>query len=190
MNSQLTIKSFFTELSGNLLPNSVIVSDAGNTGFSVSQHIRLKNNMRYITSGQMDMGAGLPMSIGVAMATKSPVVAIIGDGSFQLNIQELVTIAYHKLPIKIFVINNAGLACIRNSQKRWCKSRFIGVNEDSGLGFPKLCEITNAYEIEYFNWNKDHRYIQQVLKSDKPVICEVFTDPNEIIKSPFMGDYK
>lgn len=189
MSKNYSLYWFMERLSQALLPNSVVLSDAGNSGFVTSQAIKLKEGMRYITDGsQMSMGAALPMAIGVAMATDNPVIAIIGDGSFQLNIQELSTIAYHNLPIKIFVINNNGYGCVRNTQKKFFNGDFIGINAESGLEFPELYKISDAYGIGYVLW--DETLTVPVLNRHSPVICEVMTDPDEVIKSPFMEEKK
>lgn len=185
MSRNYSLYYFVDCLSKALLPDSVVLSDAGNTGFVTSQAIKLKDGMRYITDGaQMSMGAALPMSIGVSMATDNPVVVLVGDGSFQLNLQELATIIYHKLPIKIFVINNNGYGCIRNTQKKFFKGDFVGIDRESGLGFPDLKKIAQTYDIHYAKW--DETKTKSILKEKKPIIIEVMTDPDEVIRSPFV----
>ena len=182
MYKYYSIYDFIGKLSGQLPKDCVVLADAGNTGFGVSQAIKLREGMRYITSGaQMDMGFALPASIGVACVTDNPVIAIIGDGSFQLNVQELTVIAFHKFPIKMFVINNNGYSCIRNMQKKSFDDNLIGTDSASGLSFPKTKDIAKAYGIEYHIWSPDDGI--GYLTADCPIIAEVFTDPDEQIRS-------
>ena len=162
-----------------------VISDAGSVFYVVSQAININKGQRYITSGALaTMGFSLPASIGVCVANnKKSVIAITGDGSFQLNIQELQTILHYKLPIKIFVINNNGYLSIRQTQARFFGSRFIGEGENSGVSFPDIKKIAQAYGIRYIkltcaNLNKG---LGQALENNSAVICEVISPRNQPI---------
>ena len=113
---------------------------------------------------------------------KIRVISINGDGSFQINIQELQTLQTLNLPIKIFVLNNKGYGIIKQFQKQYIDSRFIGtIKKDSSPNFKK---IANAYNIKFFQINnqKDIKLvINDVLKSKGPSLCEVLIDPNQPI---------
>jgi acetolactate synthase-1/2/3 large subunit len=169
---------FVNRLSEKLKPNSVVVTDAGFASVATSQGIQLKESQRYITSGgQGDMGYTIPATIGVSVAKSfGEVIGITGDGSFQMNIQELQTIVYHDLPIKIFVWNNDGYLSIRTTQTRYFEGRLIGTDKSSGLSFPSLEKIAYAYGIKYFmikDSDKLDEVLELVLDYPNAVICEV-----------------
>ncbi len=177
-NGKVNLYYFIDCLSKNLKKDSVVISDAGSAFYVTTQAIQLKDKQRYITSGgQAEMGFTLPAAIGVSIAKNhGEVLGITGDGSFQMNIQELQTIKYNKLPIKIFVWNNDGYLSIRASQSKFFNGRFIGTDSTSGLSFPNLKKIASAYEIKYYiikNNKEVSGVMKKVLKEKGPIICEV-----------------
>jgi acetolactate synthase-1/2/3 large subunit len=104
------------------------------------------------------MGYTLPATIGVCFAKgKEEVIGITGDGSFQMNIQELQTIVHHHLPIKIFVWNNDGYLSIRATQKKFFLGRYIGTEKSSGVSLPENLDAV----------------LDEVFKYPGPAICEV-----------------
>jgi len=165
--------------------NSIFVSDAGSANYVASQALKLKANQREITSGAFySMGVTLPMAIGAAKSnSNSQVIAITGDGSIELNIQELKTLSIHKLNVKLFIINNGGYASIRKSQEDMTGGRFT--DDDDVLNFKK---ISKAYDLNYqliSDYKKMSNQINSVFKSKKPVIIEVLCDNNQKIIEPF-----
>ena len=169
---------FVDSLSKKMKSDAVIVSDAGSAFYATSQAIQLKEKQRYITSGgQAEMGFTLPACIGVSIAKRrKEVLGITGDGSFQMNIQELQTIIHNKLPIKIFVWNNDGYLSIRATQSKFFEGRFIGTDKDSGVSFPSLEKISKAYGIKYFKISKSSKLekdLEKILSFSGSVICEV-----------------
>lgn len=177
---------FIDRLSKNLKKDSVVISDAGSAFYVVSQGIQLKDGQRYITSGgQAEMGYAIPASIGICIArNKKETIGITGDGSFQMNLQELQTIVYNKLPVKLFVWNNNGYLSIRATQSRFFEGRLIGTDKGSGVSFPDLKKIARAYGIKYYYVDKSRkldRMIENVLKEKGPVICEVACPPDQEI---------
>ena len=112
-----------------------------------------------------------PAAIGAALASSRRVICITGDGCLQMNIQELATVVKNKLNIKIFVLNNDGYLLIRHTQKKYFGAK--GVNGESpktGLGFPNLWSIAEAYGIKY----EDD--IEDAMNYGKnPVLCELNT---------------
>ncbi len=177
---------FVDRLSAALKPDSVVVSDAGSCFYAVSQGISLKDGQRYITSGcQAEMGFTLPATIGISVAReKGDVIGITGDGSFQMNLQELQTIVHHGLPIKTFVWNNNGYLSIRTTQKRFLGGRLIGTDSSSGLSFPSVEKIAIAYGIKYFKAEKSEKLdlqLKEILDFQGPVLCEVMCNPDQEI---------
>ena len=174
----ISLYAFMKVLSENKRKDDVVVSDAGSAFYVSSQALQVNEEQRYITSGgQADMGFTLPASIGVCVARgKKDVIGITGDGSFQSNIQELQTIVYNQFPVKLFVWNNEGYLSIRTTQRKFFEDRFIGTDKDSGVSFPNLRKIANAYGIKYFKISKIKHLkttIKKVLEYEGPVICEV-----------------
>ena len=91
------------------------------------QAFRVKKGQRTINSGWGAMGWCLPMAVGVCIGSgKRQTVCSTGDGSFQFNSQELLTIAHYRLPIQIFVLNNQGYSNIRGTQNSFFEGRFAG----------------------------------------------------------------
>ena len=124
-------------------------------GFSFTtshQAFKIKDNLDpYTTSGGLGtMGFGLPAAIGAKMGKpNSEVIAVIGDGGFQMNIQELATVLHNKIPLKIFIFNNGGYLTIKQTQILGFKGRIMGADKNSGLSFPNYKEISKAHNITY-----------------------------------------
>lgn len=177
---------FMDVLNKNLKDNSVVVSDAGSAYYVTSQALTIEGDQRYITSGaQAEMGYTIPASIGVCIARKNDeVIGITGDGSFQMNIQELQTIVHNKFPIKLFVWSNNGYLSIRATQNKFFEGRLVGTDSSSGVSFPEVEKIAYAYGIKFYkitNSNELERIIPQALVEDEPIICEVMCQPNQIL---------
>lgn len=175
----------FVDTLSRIMPaDAVVVSDAGSAFYVTTQAVNLRDAQRYITSGgQAEMGYTMPVSIGACIAKgNAPVLGITGDGSLQMNIQELQTIAYHQLPIKTFVLNNNGYLSIRTTQNKFFEGRLIGTDESSGVSFPDLRRIAKAYGIKYVRIAKSSqlkRALKQVLAHPGPVLCDVICPENE-----------
>lgn len=169
---------YFTDALSEVLPDkATVISDAGNAFFTVSPIIRVKKGQRSITSGgQAEMGYALPGAIGVSYATNGPVIAINGDGSVMMNLQELETISFHKLPIKICIMNNNGYSSIRHLQDNAFRGRQIGCDETTGVSFPDFEKVANAFGISYVRLEGSDdlpNKIKNMLAIEGPVICEV-----------------
>ena len=166
--------------------NSVVVADAGSAGYASAQSIKVNKNQRYIMpGGQMEMGFTLPCSIGVAFADpKKTVFAITGDGSFQLNIQELQTLSHFKPNIKLIIWNNSGYLSIKSTQNRFFDGRKIGAGPESGLTFPETKDIAKAYKLPFKKVSKASSLTGSLewLKSFYgPAILEVICPPEQEI---------
>ena len=125
---------YFLKLFFEIAPeNKVILSSSGSIITNVWHMINIKKGDKFIISSQGDMGFELPASIGSSIAEKEKMVfPILGEGSFQLNIQELQTIIQYKLPIKILLFNNGAYGAIEITQKNFFKAKF-GVDYESGI---------------------------------------------------------
>lgn len=158
--------------------NKVILTSSGSIITNVWHMVNVKKGDKFIISSQGDMGFELPASIGSAIAEKEKIVMpILGEGSFQLNIQELQTIIQYKLPIKILLFNNGAYGAIEITQSNFFKAKF-GVDYSSGLSFPDTEKVSNAYGIKYLSI-KHNEEIEEGVKNfleynEGPIILEVF----------------
>jgi len=127
--------------------------------------------------GLGSMGSGLPNAIGACVAAgKKRTILFEGDGSLQHNIQELALIKTYNLPIKIFAESNGGYLQIKNMQNRHFEGRLAGCTPESGVGFPNLCEIANAYGLRYETIKNNDELdskMRQIMTNDEPFLVEV-----------------
>jgi acetolactate synthase-1/2/3 large subunit len=182
--NSINMYDFIDKLAHHLHSSAIVVSDAGSSYYVTSQALCIKKSQRYITSGaQADMGFTIPASIGVSLASKGKqVIGITGDGSFQMNIQELQTIIHHKIPIKIVVLNNNGYLSIRSTQNKFFSGRKIGTDSKSGISFPNLKKIAFAYGIPYFKattLTKLDATLKKVMNKKGPCILEIICPENQ-----------
>lgn len=171
--------AFIGILNQHLRNDSVVTTDAGATTEIPMQALNFTStSQRYLGSAaQCEMGYSIPAAIGASVGNgKKEIFCIVGDGSFQLNMQELQTIVTQKLPIKIFVWNNDGYGTIRGHQKTIFKGRYLGVDAESGTALPDFEKIAKAYGIEYCvasTLKELDKIMEDVVGKDIPVIIEV-----------------
>ncbi len=175
---------FIDTLCDELDDNAIIIPDDGANLTWTMQAFRLKEGQSLFSAfGNSPMGYAFPAAIGAAFSQKNrQVVCIDGDGSFQINIQELQSVAYHKLPIKIFILNNRGYGIIKQFQELYLGSRF----EATGKGYssPDFIGIAKAYKIKTVtikNHKELRQKIKEVLKYKGPVVCDVALWENQKI---------
>ncbi len=130
--------------------NAVVTTDVGQHQMWTSQYYTFNNPRSLITSGGLGtMGYGLPAAIGAAFGiTDRPIVLFCGDGGFMMNIQELVTAVYNKLPIKIFLINNSYLGMVRQWQELFHKEKYSFT--DLGDSNPDFVKVAEAFGCKAF----------------------------------------
>lgn len=169
---------FVTTLANSLTDGDTIVSDTGCALAWLMQSFRFRPAQRFLHAfNNTPMGYALPAGIGAAFAQGGKrVICVCGDGSLQMNIQELATLAHHKLNIKIFVINNQGYSMIQQTQDQWLGSEYIGSSKQGGISMPDFGAVAVAYGIQSLRIeaNKDlARLIQETLSKWGPVLCDV-----------------
>jgi acetolactate synthase-1/2/3 large subunit len=177
---------FIDELSKVTKPNIPIVTGNGSACVVGANAFKLKDGQRFIfNSGCATMGYDLPTSIGVCMANDNKeTYCITGDGSIQMNLQELQTIVFHKLPIKILVINNGGYHSMRLTQRGLFKDyTVVGVGPESGdLSFPEMSRIAEAYRIPYMSASSNSELPEKLkafVAQDGCAMFEVFVDSDQ-----------
>ena len=144
------------------------------------QAAKLKKGQRLISnSGAASMGYDLPAAIGVAAARNARTICIAGEGSIQMNVQELQTVVGCNLPVKIFVLNNGGYLSIRQTQTGFFKGRKIGESPETGVTFPEMRRVGEAYGIPSFTISKidDLATVRRELETTGPTIFDVYLDP-------------
>ncbi len=176
--------AFMTEFFSGLEEGDKVICGNGSACVITFQACDIKKNQRLFTnSGCAAMGYGFPAAIGAAVATKGErVVCVDGDGSFQMNIQELQTVVYNKLNIKIFYLNNNGYHSIRQTQTNIFNPPMVGVCDGNGLSFPDAEKIAYAYGIPFVRIDKTDEACEltkKVLSMEGPVFCEVVVDPSQ-----------
>ncbi len=171
---------FMEALSQQVRPGEMIVSGDGTASVASFQAMRLPRGARlFHNSGSAPMGFDLPASIGAAVATGERVVCLAGDGSIQMNLQELQTIATHRLPVKVFVLNNGGYHSIRQTQQNYFSDNIVGCGLESGLGFPDFGGLARLYGFGFRRVSSHGDLaaaIADTLGDDGPQMCEVVVD--------------
>ncbi|NLO90611.1 MAG: thiamine pyrophosphate-binding protein, partial [Elusimicrobia bacterium] len=174
----------FVEALGHCLrPEEIVVCGDGSACVCTFQALKIGKGMRlYTNSGCASMGYDLPAAIGACAASGGRVVCLAGDGSIQMNLQELQTIAHHRLPVKIFWLNNSGYHSIRQTQHNFFGQQLAGCDPDSGVSFPDAERIALAYGLS-FSRASDHDElpgaIRLALEAVGPALCEVVLDPEQ-----------
>lgn len=169
---------YFVDTLSRLLPHdAVVVTDMGTAFTCTFQAAKMRRGQRWTTAaGHAPMGYGLPGAVGAAFATGKRVIAIVGDGGLQMNVQELATIAHHWLPVTIFVLNNGGYLTMKHTQANHFGRR-VGTDEKSGLSFPDHLCLADAYLLEYSAILYSDRLAERLrtaLGRPGPSICEIF----------------
>jgi acetolactate synthase-1/2/3 large subunit len=178
INPYLFMETLFDQLTGD----DVVVTGNATACIVSFQVAKLRLGQRlFSNSGAASMGYDLPAAIGAAVARGGKrVICLAGDGSLQLNLQELQTVVHYRLPLKIFVLNNNGYLSIRTSQQGFFGSA-VGESPASGVTFPDMLKIAQAYNIPSIKIDMQGfaPSIQKALDMPGPILCEVLLDPDQ-----------
>lgn len=177
---------YFTDkLSQAATSEDMILLDTGSCFHVVSQAWKIKKGQTFLTTGgisSMGYWAGV---LGLCVANKrKSTICITGDGSLQMNIQELATIKHYNLPIKLFIFNNNGYLLIRQTQKNFMEGRLCGESPATGVWCPDSLRVAQAYGIKGVRIDSAdglEAKIKEVLRFDGPVICDVMTPEWQLI---------
>lgn len=173
---------FIDKLFGHLKEDDRVICGNGSACVITFQAGKIKQGQRMFTnSGCAAMGYGLPAALGVAVSDNSRrTVCIDGDGSVMMNIQELATIAYNQLNVKLIILNNSGYHSIRQTQTNLFEPPYIGIDCASGIGFPDFGKLAEAFGIRYFALDRERgcdAVLEEALSWEGPCICEAVVDP-------------
>lgn len=175
---------FMDNLFAQLKNDDRIICGNGSACVITFQASKVKQGQRMFTnSGCAAMGYGFPAAVGVAVADNSKrTICLDGDGSVMMNIQELATVAYNKLNVKLIILNNNGYHSIRQTQTNLFKPPFIGIDGESGICFPDFGKLANAFGLPYFKLDSEQNcdaVLEQVLNCEGPCVCEAVVDPSQ-----------
>ena len=175
-------KEFIEALSDKLPDDAIYVADVGqNQIFSCSYHIVKKG--KFLTSGGMGtMGYSIPAALGAKLANPSKqVVAVCGDGSFQMSMCEMATVKQENANIKIIVFKNGYLGMVREYQHFTYKDNYSVVELND---YPNLKLLAEAYDFDYrkITYDEELSFIEDFLRSDSPGIMEVNINPADVVK--------
>lgn len=178
---ELTSQQVLREIDRVVSGQGVITTDVGQHQMWSALHLTFKNPNSIISSGGGGtMGFGLPSAIGAQVACPNKkVISIVGDGGFQMNIQELILLKEYRLPVKIFIMNNSYLGMVRQWQELFHNGRYSQVDLMSNPDFIKVAE---AYGVKSFiiKNEKELSKIEEIIKCDEPILvnCIVAREEN------------
>jgi acetolactate synthase-1/2/3 large subunit len=185
----------------------ILMGDAGSISYTGPVALNARPGQRFIFSpAQADMGWAVPAAIGVAIASRRPVICIVGDGSFMTNLQELAVIKQHNLNIKIIILNNDGYLSIKNTQSKYFEGRVYGTSSETGLWFPSFKNTADTFGMSFYDARlfNDLAKFGEIFETDGPAIidCKCKADqeiqPSQALKNgrqaglhdmaPFLSD--
>ena len=161
--------------------NGIITTEVGQNQMWSTQFVNCKTPRTFISSGGLGtMGYGFPAAIGAKVACPDKVVFdIAGDGSIQMNIQELATAVQNKIPVKVAILNNGYLGMVRQWQQLFYKKRYSGTVLSGNPDFVKVAEAYGAVGIRVEKKSDVKAAIQKAIKIDKPVFLDFKIEPEE-----------
>jgi acetolactate synthase-1/2/3 large subunit len=173
----------------------VVVAGNGSACVGLFQAAVVKKNQRMIwNSGSATMGFDIPAALGACIAIGGKrVYCVAGDGSLQMNIQELQTIVHHNLPVVIYYLNNDGYISMRQTQKSFFDGRIMGSDRSSGISFPNMIEVAKAYGLKTARitcGNEMESVVKELKTADAPVLCEVVMSRDYIFSPKLSSEVK
>ncbi|MBQ0060060.1 MAG: thiamine pyrophosphate-binding protein [Lachnospiraceae bacterium] len=172
------IYRFYDVLSDELDKDQTVIVSVGTSRVAGTQAFRVKDGQRFITYSQTaSMGYGLPAVVGVSRACQGPSVLVTGEGTRMMNLQELQTIATHKIPGRIFLFKKEGYHSIRQTQSNFFGQPLVGIGPESGdLAFPDPEKIAAAFGLHFTKCSSNDTMAEDVkaaLEMPTPLLCEV-----------------
>lgn len=176
----LTTQRVLREIDRVLKGEGVIATDVGQHQMWSALHLTYRNPNSIISSGGGGtMGFGLPSAIGAQVACPDKkIISIVGDGGFQMNIQELILLKAYKLPVKVFIMNNSYLGMVRQWQELFHERRYSEVNLEINPDFVKVAEAYGVKSVTLES-EEDLEKIDEILKSDEPILVNCIVKKEE-----------
>ncbi|OLP58251.1 thiamine pyrophosphate-binding protein [Xaviernesmea oryzae] len=180
---QVDLYELADRLPAHLPGKATIITDSGLNEVILPTNMHFTSDMSCIHPAmQGAMGFALPATIGATFAGAGAIVAVIGDGSIMMNLQELETIRYHALPIKIVVINNNVYSIIRRRQQDMFRKRVIGTDPQTGVSCPDFSKVADCFGLDYVKIDHRDRLDQglsDMMGRAGPVLCEIIGRPDQ-----------
>ena len=174
---------FIKLLSDKMEENSIYVADVGQNQIWSCGNFNVKNGFFMTSGGMGTMGYSIPAAMGAKLANPDKqVVAVCGDGSFQMSMMELATMRQHNIPVKIIVMNNHYLGMVREYQHYTYEDHYSVVDLS---GSPDLSKLSTAYELPFIrvnNMDEAQKAIDIFLKNDESYLMECMIDPMNLVK--------
>ena len=182
-NDRINPYHFMETLFGQLADDDVVVTGNATACIVPFQTAFLKKGQRLLSAipARPRWATICPRRMGAAVARGGKrVICLAGDGSLQINIQELQTVVHHQLPIKLFVLNNNGYLSIRLTQTNFF-GRLVGEGPSSGVTFPDIVKVATAYGLPAVRLDSADfaAGLADVLATPGPVVCDVMLDPQQ-----------
>ena len=174
--------AFVHQLSQHLSDDAIIITDVGFSFIPTFQSLKLKPEQRLIHSGGVSpMGWAIPAAVGAAFAAPGrQIVCLTGDGGAMMNLQELQTIAHHKLPISIFVYANNGYATMQITQNNHFGREAVS-SPESGVSCPDFCQIADAFGLGFSHLRQHWHVKEEFDRWPQPILFELEMAPNQVI---------
>lgn len=180
-NKNLFLPQDVIKLTGKLQPNAFFTTDVGQHQMWAAQFLTCKPRRWMSSAGLGTMGYGVPAAIGVQISyPMDKVICITGDSSFQMNLQELGTIAKYELPIKILIINNKWQGMVRQWQETFYQKRYSHSNMEKGS--PNFTNLANSYGLDgvsIYSRQQMNQNLEKLLSLNKPTLIEFVVNEKE-----------
>lgn len=159
----------------------VITTEVGQHQVWASRYLEFNAPRKFITSGGLGtMGFGFPAAIGACVANKEPVICIAGDGSFQMNMQELAVCVDYNLPVKVFILDNGYLGMVRQFQEKQCDERYFAT-QISNPDFIKFAEAYNAKALRVDKIEDVKKALDFAFSTEGPILVDFVIEPKELL---------
>jgi acetolactate synthase-1/2/3 large subunit len=177
---------FMDTLSEALSADDVLVTGNGLESVSFVQAFKVKPGQRAITNINWGaMGWDLPLAVGASLGSgRRRTICVAGDGTVQMNLQELMTIRHYDLPVKVFVFNNGGYSTIRATQRSLLDGRIVASDPATGVDDPDFAALSQAFHLPFHRLVRSDGLaegIRAVLAESGPAMCEVMISPEQEI---------
>lgn len=186
---------FFEKLSKHAKKNDILIPDASANLVWFYQAFKPKIGQKIFTAlNHSPMGYSIAAAIGASLGSKinQNVIASIGDGSVQMNIQEIENIKNFNLPIKIFILDNSGYGMVKQTIDTWLSKNYVGCDKNSGLSIPNFLDIFKAYgikSVEIKNNKEIDKKLKYVMNYNGSIMCNVKINTNaRIVPKMKAGD--
>ncbi len=161
--------------------NITVTTEVGQHQVWAARYLKVNSPRKFITSGGLGtMGFGLPAAIGAAAAKNEPVICIAGDGSFQMNLQELAVCKDFNLPVKVFILNNGYLGMVRQFQEKMCGERYYAT-QISNPDFVKLAQSYGIRAVKIDNPADVKGAVLKALSVNEPFVIDFAIEPKELL---------